>query len=196
MHVCARLLQSCATLCGPTAPHNPPGSSVHGISQARILEWVAISYSRGSSQLRDPTCVFTSPALAGRSLVYKLGVFIFTSSWHQLCSPSLHGEENIVIKDTRDTPPAPAVLPWILLWATAWIPVSILGVPSLPQGLSSLPFLLSPLFLEKRLRQCSWLLSSLGTDTSPPSSQPGPAPMAGKVGSCWGRGGVSLHHLV
>ena len=37
---------------------SPPGSSVHGISQARILEWVAISFSRGSSQPR-------SPALAG-----------------------------------------------------------------------------------------------------------------------------------
>ena len=32
---------------------SPPGSTVHGISQARILEWVAISYSRGSSLLRD-----------------------------------------------------------------------------------------------------------------------------------------------
>ena len=32
-----------------------PGSSIHGISQARILEWVAISSSRGSSQPRDPT---------------------------------------------------------------------------------------------------------------------------------------------
>ena len=34
------------------------GSSVHGISQARILEWVAISYSRGSSWPRDKTCIF------------------------------------------------------------------------------------------------------------------------------------------
>ena len=32
---------------------NPPSSSVHGILQARILEWVAISFSRGSSQPRD-----------------------------------------------------------------------------------------------------------------------------------------------
>ena len=32
---------------------SPPGSSVHGILQARILEWVDISFSRGSSQLRD-----------------------------------------------------------------------------------------------------------------------------------------------
>ena len=36
---------------------NQPGSSVHGISQARILAWVAISFSRGSSQLRDRTQV-------------------------------------------------------------------------------------------------------------------------------------------
>ena len=36
---------------------SPPGSSVHGVSQARILEWVAIFYSRGSSQPRDPSHV-------------------------------------------------------------------------------------------------------------------------------------------
>ena len=41
---------------------SPPGSSVHGISQARILEWVAISFYRGSSQQRKQTHV---PALAG-----------------------------------------------------------------------------------------------------------------------------------
>ena len=41
----------------------PPGSSVHGISQARLLEWVAISFSRESSQAKDQT---HSPALAGR----------------------------------------------------------------------------------------------------------------------------------
>ena len=36
---------------------SPPGSSVHGISQARIMEWVAISFSKVSSQPRDQTCV-------------------------------------------------------------------------------------------------------------------------------------------
>ena len=40
-----------------------PVSSVHGISQARILEWVAISFSRGSSWPRDQNQIF--PALAG-----------------------------------------------------------------------------------------------------------------------------------
>ena len=42
----------CLTLCN-FMNCNPPGSSVHGILQTRILEWVAVSYSRGSSQPRD-----------------------------------------------------------------------------------------------------------------------------------------------
>ena len=41
--------QSCATLCDPV-DCSPLGSSVHGISQARILEWVVVSSSRGSSR--------------------------------------------------------------------------------------------------------------------------------------------------
>ena len=40
--------ESCPTLCDPM-DYSPPGSSVHGIFQARVLEWVAISFSRGSS---------------------------------------------------------------------------------------------------------------------------------------------------
>ena len=47
MHV-SSVAQSCLTLCNPM-DCSPPGFSVHGIFQARILEWVAISYSRGSS---------------------------------------------------------------------------------------------------------------------------------------------------
>ena len=46
--------QSCLTLCDPM-DYSPPGPSVHGILQARTLEWVAIVFSRGSSQLRDQT---------------------------------------------------------------------------------------------------------------------------------------------
>ena len=48
--------QSCLTLCDPL-DYSLPGSSVHGILQARILEWVAISFSRGSSWPRDQTQV-------------------------------------------------------------------------------------------------------------------------------------------
>ena len=52
-HACTPA-QSCPTLCYPVNC-SPPGSPVHGISQARILEWVAISSSRGSSWPRDRT---------------------------------------------------------------------------------------------------------------------------------------------
>ena len=44
--------QSCLTLCDPMN-YSPSGTSVHGILQARILEWVAIPFSKGSSQSRD-----------------------------------------------------------------------------------------------------------------------------------------------
>ena len=56
--------QSCLTLCNPMACR-PPGSSVHGILQARILEWVAMPSSRGSS---NPGIKTRSPALQADSL--------------------------------------------------------------------------------------------------------------------------------
>ena len=63
-HVCS-VTQSCPTLCHPM-DYSPPGSSVHGILQARILEWVAISSSRGSSQPRDQMHV----SCTGRRILY------------------------------------------------------------------------------------------------------------------------------
>ena len=57
----------CPTLCDPM-DCSPPGPSVHGILQARILEWVAISFFRESSQPRDRTW---PPALQADSLPYK-----------------------------------------------------------------------------------------------------------------------------
>ena len=56
------IAQSCPTLCDPS-DYSPPGSSVHGILQARTLEWVVISFSRGSSWTRDRTPV---SSVAGR----------------------------------------------------------------------------------------------------------------------------------
>ena len=52
----AKSLQLYLTVCNPM-DYSPPGSSVHGILQARILEWVAISFSRRSSLPRDRTCI-------------------------------------------------------------------------------------------------------------------------------------------
>ena len=56
MLAASKSLQSCPTLCDPI-DGSPPGSPVPGILQARTLEWVAISFSRGSSWPRDWTQV-------------------------------------------------------------------------------------------------------------------------------------------
>ena len=48
VYVCAQSPQSCPTLCDPM-DCSPPGSSTHGIFQVIVLDWVAISFSRGSS---------------------------------------------------------------------------------------------------------------------------------------------------
>ena len=53
---CYSVAKSCLILCDPV-DGSPPESSVHGIFQTRILEWVAISFSRESSQLMDSTHV-------------------------------------------------------------------------------------------------------------------------------------------
>ena len=64
----AKSIQSCLTLCDPI-DYNLPGSSVHGISQAKILEWVAMPCSRGPSQPRDQTQV---SCIAGRFLLLEV----------------------------------------------------------------------------------------------------------------------------
>jgi len=61
----AKLLQSCPALC-ILVDYSLPGSSVHGILQGRILEWVAMSSSRGSSQPRDQIQV----SCIGRCVLY------------------------------------------------------------------------------------------------------------------------------
>ena len=60
--------QSCLTLCNPM-DCGPPGSPLHGISQAKILEWVAIPISRGFSQPRDQTQVYFV-FCTGRQILY------------------------------------------------------------------------------------------------------------------------------
>ena len=61
----AKSLQLCPTFCDPL-DCIPPASSVHGILQARILKWVAMPSSRGSSQPKNQTPISMSPASAGR----------------------------------------------------------------------------------------------------------------------------------
>ena len=61
----AKSLQSCPTLCDPT-DGSPPGSPVPGILQARILEWVAISFSIRESEDLDKQNVSTSRLLTSQ----------------------------------------------------------------------------------------------------------------------------------
>ena len=56
VYMCAKSLELCLTVCGPI-DYSLPGSSVHWILQARILEWVAMPSSRGSSQPRNETWI-------------------------------------------------------------------------------------------------------------------------------------------
>ena len=60
VYICAQL---CLTLCDPI---DLPGSSVHGIFQARILESVAISFFRGTARAKDGICI----SFIGRQIIY------------------------------------------------------------------------------------------------------------------------------
>ena len=85
--VAVLVVQLSPTLCNPM-DHSPPGSSVHGILQARILEWVAISSSRGSSWPRDRTCI----SCIGRWSLYPWTTWEAHYSYYfSHSSPSLSG---------------------------------------------------------------------------------------------------------
>ena len=79
MHVCVKLLQSFLTLCNPM-DLSPPRSSVHGIFQTIILEWVDMPSSKGSSWPRDWKCI-SYVSCIGRCVLYH---------GHHLGSPPLH----------------------------------------------------------------------------------------------------------
>ena len=75
LHVYA---QSCPTLCHPL-DCSPPGSSVHGILQARILEWVAMPSSRGPSWPRDQNPRYLPSSWMGKRILYHC------VTWEALC---------------------------------------------------------------------------------------------------------------
>ena len=83
--VCAQLLQPGPTLCNPR-DGNLAGSSVHGISQARILECVAILYSRGSSRHRDQTHV---------SFIVRW-TFYYWATWEAIIGSSVQFSHSVV----------------------------------------------------------------------------------------------------
>ena len=99
--MCVSLVtQSCPTLCDPM-DCSPPGSSVHGILQARILEWVAMPSSRGSSLPRDRTQV---------SRIAD-GFFVHFNNTRQL-SKSVYFQR--LIQKILDIALCCPVIPWLL----------------------------------------------------------------------------------
>ena len=88
----AKSLQLCSTLCNPMN-YSLPGSSVHGVSQARILKWVAMPSSRASSQPGIEPTSLMSPELASR---------FFTTSTTWEAHHSLYLVPNIIITPKGD----------------------------------------------------------------------------------------------
>ena len=90
--VCVLVTQSCLTLCDPM-DRSPPIFCVCGILQARILEWIAIPFSRNSSQRRDWTLVsciagrFFTIWATGKNEIYSgcLGLVIFRGTSQNTC---------------------------------------------------------------------------------------------------------------
>ena len=82
--VCLLATQSCPTLCNPMN-YSLPGSSVHGILQAKILECVAISFFRGSYRPRDQTHI----SCTGRWTLYHLSPMVAASKPAPLANSAL-----------------------------------------------------------------------------------------------------------
>ena len=99
LHCCCSVAQSCPTFCDPM-DCSPPGSSVYGIFQARILEWAAISFSRGSSWPRDRTLItciagrFFTAEPQGKPLVPSPNLLLPHNIWTTEPSTNQHQREN------------------------------------------------------------------------------------------------------
>ena len=107
-----KVVQSCPTLC------NSMDCIVHGILQARILEWVAFPFSRGSSQLRDRTQV---SRIAGRFFTS----WVTREAFRCLCitesRPHTFQQNSLTIKSTCQSAPSPC--PWVV-WLYPVFPIN------------------------------------------------------------------------
>ena len=102
--MCSKVL-SCSVMSDSLGPHDLPGSSVHGILQARVLEWVAISFSRGSSRPRDRARVSCVSVLAGG---------LFTTC--HLGSPYVLTDDYTLLEAEHWPPPNPGTGECVVRW--------------------------------------------------------------------------------
>ena len=122
VRVRAKSLQFCSTLCDPM-DYSPPGSTVHGIFQTRILKWAAIPFSRGSSWPRDRTHVSCISCL-GRQILYKCttwGAWVMVKVKYNMH----HGWEQQAqrSKQSRCQRPhtPPSSVPWLKCKEKVWL---------------------------------------------------------------------------
>ena len=128
---CAKSLQWCPTLCNPM-DYSPPGSSVHGILQVRILEWLAIPSSRQSSWSRNQTCISYISCIGW----WVLHHFSSVQFSHSVLSDSLWPHE-----PQHTTPPCPSPTPGVhpnscplCQWCHPTISSSVIPFSSCPQS--------------------------------------------------------------
>ena len=146
---------------------SPSGSSVRGILQARILEWVAISYSRGSSWCRDWTYVSWVPCI-GRQILYHC------ATWEALVNVSWGGKEQNLWCEVAKVLPWPShhlsqrplVSPWSSLGLTpCWDGVvlyCLFAQDDWPWGRSNCEPLLPVLWAQVTISAENLMLSALG----------------------------------
>ena len=142
--------QLCPTLCDPL-DCSPPGSSVHGVLQARILEWVAIVFSRGSSWSSDWTlhCRQILYCLCTREALWKVALGLIwpqpLSEWgrpHGVQLPSLCPTRTLILLSHPDC--LPVVTP----------SQKKMTVSPHVRAMTAGPISFSSLFLQKGLEQC------------------------------------------
>ena len=143
--------------------YSPPGCSVHGISQARILKWVATSFSRGSSQLRGWTLVscFAGGFFTSEPLGKSLWNSCFTKNWFSETRVSKKGN----LKRSLANQQIPTSKRWA--WAQGVWGLRLRNCHSTPLGAHTFPLArplsyqsLTPSPLSITLYTFSFLLSS------------------------------------
>ena len=147
----AKSLQLCLTLCNPV-DCSPPGSSIHGISEARILERVAISFSRGASQPRDGTHIFQVSCIGRQVLSHQ-------PTWEaqSMCLVS----QLCLLCDSYDpidcSPPGSSVLGILQARILEWVTTSFSRGSSQPRERTQVSCIAGRLFPDRATREAQLL---------------------------------------
>ena len=117
----SEIVKSCPTLCDPMGC-SILSSSIHGIFQARVLEWLVVFFSRGSSQPRDQTWVFCTADRCFTIWATRETLFMFKHPWNYLGLPWWLSWSRICLQCGR-----PEFDPWVrkIPWRRKWLPIPI-----------------------------------------------------------------------